>query len=178
MGKKKAPPLTKRFNNGHKCQTGPESMAIQENYNRVDRARQNFYDRVDTMKKSRNVLLGEKTSRVDAPPLVPHDRLPARPGEEPYRLLAGTLSAKSYNRPLLPTGKMSPDMSKIKGYTTRRNALDDELEMLNQRILHKKLVLSFSQGGRKITDKGMHPAIDQVISTKNITIPYIGENEV
>jgi len=178
MGKKKGPPpLTKRFNNGHKCLTAAESEAVIECQNRVDRARDNFYTNVATMKKSRNCTMGEKTSRVDAPPLISHDRLPYRPGEEPYNLLGGTLSAKTYNNPSVQPGvhrSVSSDVLRTTTLRKRSDEIESELAMMREVLRHKTLVLNMSHNGSMLPKKTLHPAMEQKIAEKNLSIPYIG----
>ena len=178
MGKKKGPPpLTKRFNNGHKCFTAAESMAMIECENRVDRSRDNFYTNVATMKKSRNCTTGEKTSRVDAPPLIPIERLPYRPGEEPFDILTGTLSAKTYNHPGTMPGQNrgnQTDQLRVSTLRSRSDEMGAEIARVREAIRHKQFVLNLSHNGSRLPTKTLHPAMEQKIAEKNISIPYIG----
>ena len=178
MGKKKGPPpLTKRYNNGHKCLTASESVAIIECQNRVDRARDNFFSNVHTMSQARNCTLGEATSRDNAPPLIAHDRLPFRPGEEPYDILAGTLSAKTYNNPDVAPGVHRQTTSDILRVTTlrkRSGEIDNELAMVREALRHKQFVLNLSHNGSRLPKKTLHTAMEQKIAERNISIPYIG----
>lgn len=182
MGKKKVPPpLTKRFNNGHKCLTAAESEALIECQNRVDRARDNFYTNVHLMKRNRNCTAGEATSREDAPPLIPHDRLPYRPGEEPFEMLGGTLSAKTYNNPAVSLGRdrdVTTDQARVQSLRKQSSKIDSELNMMREILRHKQFVLQLSHNGKRLTEQRLHPAMQQTIEKSTIqeqnSIPYIG----
>jgi hypothetical protein len=165
--------FTKKFTNGHVCQTGPEQMALQECYSRESRARNNFFASVDTMKQSRNVVLGEKTSREDAPPLVPPEWLPKPPGADSFEVVVGTSSAKTYNAPSIQAGKVYADASKVDSLRRRKQEVQEELELMDQMLRHKKMALAFSSGGKSIVGKTLHPAMGQKIAKDQVSIPYI-----
>jgi hypothetical protein len=167
------PDFTKKFTNGHVCQTGPEQMALQECYTRESRARNNFYDTVSTMKQNRNVVLGEKTSREDAPPLVPPEWLPKPPGADSFEVVVGTSSAKTYNAPFLQAGKVYADASKVDSLRRRKQEIQEELAMMDQILRHKKMTLQFSSGGKSLADSTLHPAMGQKITRDQVSIPYI-----
>ena len=178
MGKKKAPPLTKRFTNGHKTQTFGEAVALQECYAEEEKARQNFYSRLHTMKKNRNVILGDVTSRVDAPMLMPKEHIPLAPGTEKFDVLGGgnTLSVRTYNNPNIPLRNERKRNQLVNGFQNRRSALEEELEQVKLMVRHKQLVMAMSYNGEIVEHKMNHsnPQYQEKVEIKNKSIAYIG----
>lgn len=175
MGKKKAP--MKRFTNGHKCMTFKESVALQEIYASEEVRRQNFYARVGEWKASRNVILGDRTSREDAPMLMPRENVPLAPGSEDFKILGEgkTLSATTYNNPAVDKKTQMRKSQMVNGFVTRRNGIEAELEQMKLMVRQKQLIMGMTYNGNVVSDMNLHPATEK-IKIKNISNPYVGGN--
>ena len=130
------------------------------------------------MKKNRNVILGDVTSRVDAPMLMPKEHIPLPPGTEKFDVLGDgkNLSVRTYNNPNIHVRNERKRNQLVSGFQNRRSALEAELEQVQLMVRHKQLVMAMSYNG-EIVEKKMNnsnPQYSEKVDVKNKSIAYIG----
>lgn len=164
-GHEKGVPM-KRFTNGHKTFTAPESDFLREIYNKDSKIRDVFVDSSHTLKKPRNPCLGELTSRDHAEYLIPFETS-----------LKNTLDSVKYEeslkeiKSLQPLGDRDPradmasfivDVGKVEAMKNRRAVLNAELSLIKQAVKHQKACMALIGGeGSSKGVSSLHPAMEQ-----------------
>jgi len=150
--RQKQDPLTKRFTNGHKCFTAMQSKFMIEIMTKDEGQRLGFEDNKYVLKPHRNPVNGELTARDSAPYLVQFDSatlaMNATKGEQSESANTNTLIKRIVDNSHLQGStqavKVVSEVNRCENLRTRRDLLEQEVEMVNKVLEHKRVC---AQGG-------------------------------
>jgi hypothetical protein len=135
--KRSEPKAMKRFNNGHKTFNWREQQFLKEIYNGERTSNEKFNDKISTRRRPRNPLLGEDTPREGVGPTT-ELYLPGQTQVAPF-------SPKFSNRDTLDRSDPNKAVDIAMTLRKRKNKIDDELKMIDQRIEYKTQIMNMTK---------------------------------
>lgn len=133
--KRSEPKAMKRFNNGHKTFNWREQQFLKEIYNGERTSNEKFNDKISTRRRPRNPLLGEETPR-EGQGISPSTELYL-----PNQALIAPFSPKYSLRDTLDRND-SKAVDIAMTLRKRKNKIDDELKMIDQRIEYRTQIMN------------------------------------
>lgn len=128
----------KRFNNGHKTFNWREQQFLKEVYNGERTSNEKCNDKITTLRRPRNPLLGEETPREGA---VPTTELYL-----PDQIQHKAFSPKLSTRPIPERSDNNKALDIAMTLRKRKTKIDDELKMIDQRIEYRTDILNTTKG--------------------------------
>ena len=144
-GKKVRDPLTKRFTNGHKCFTAMQSKFMIEIMAKDEEKRLAFEDNKYILKRDRDPVAGEMTSRENAPYLVVFDAqkfansAKNAPHEEKTSSAISTIVENSRMAGTTQMMSVVREVERCERLKTRRELLEAESRMIEEVLAHKRV---------------------------------------
>ena len=139
ISKKESKPM-KRFNNGHKTFNWRESEFLKEIYNGERTSNEKCIDKISTQRRPRNPLLGEETPR-EGEGFSPTTELYL-----PRHQVIPPFSPKITDRENLERNNKDGAVDMAMTLRKRKNKIDAELKMVDQRIEYRTKILNTTKG--------------------------------
>jgi hypothetical protein len=143
--KRSEPKAMKRFNNGHKTFNWREQQFLKEIYNGERTSNEKCNDKINTLRRPRNPLLGEDTPR-EGEGFAPTTELYL-----PGQTQVAPFSPKFSSRDTLDRNDDKKAVDIAMTLRKRKNKIDAELKIIDQRIEYRTDILNTTKGLNKNT---------------------------